>query len=222
MHPQTSIPTTNPATNPQSDTPAPYQAPKKNNHEGLKSILFTIAILVSAPLLALFLTTFVFQSYRVDGESMETSLQHNDRLLIWKLPRSIANLRNSTYMPERGDIIVFTKPDMIDVNGQQKQLIKRVVGLPGDRVVVKDGAITVYNNEHPDGFNPDQNQPFSQFIDNTTRGDIDVEVRQGEVFVCGDNRSNSLDSRSFGSISTDDISGTLSYRIFPLSKFDRF
>lgn len=219
MQPDISIPTQSQPTKP--DIPAP-QASDKKSGEGWKNIVFTVIILVGAPLFALALTAFVFQSYRVDGISMETTLQNNDRLIIWKLPETIARIKHTTHMPNRGDIIVFTKEDMPDANGKNKQLIKRVIGLPGDRVVVKDNVITVYNNEHPNGFNPDKNQSFTAGIAPITSGDVDTVVEKGEVFVCGDNRPHSLDSRFFGAIPVSDIVGKLSYRIAPANQLKHF
>lgn len=211
MQPDVSIPTPPPASKP------------SRSRDGWKNILFTVLILVGAPLLALFLTMFVFQSYRVDGISMETSLQNNDRLIIWKLPRTLARIEHKAYIPHRGDIIVFVKHDLPDSNGNAKQLIKRVIGLPGDRVVVKDNHITVYNNEHPDGFNPDTGHNFSPHIAAITPGEgAEWTIGPDQVFVCGDNRPDSLDSRYFGPISSSDIVGKLTYRIAPVGKFEHF
>lgn len=206
----------------QDATEEPIISSPENRSSGLKSVLSTIGILVAAPLVALLLTAFVFQSYEVDGPSMETTLQNSDRLIVWKMPKTIAKLTRNAYIPKRSDVIVFVKPELHETGGQEKQLIKRVVGLPGDRVVVQDGHITIYNTEHPDGYNPDSNHDFSQNIASLTTGNVDLVVPEGHVFVCGDNRTNSLDSRSFGPVSSDDIVGKLTMRIFPVSKFKSF
>jgi len=221
MQPNNIIPTQPPQTNTQPVVP-PASTPPTNRHEGWRSILFTIFIIALAPLFALFLTSYIFQPFKVDGESMETTLQDQDRLIIWKLPRTIAQISGSTYLPGRGDIVVFTKSDLLDSNGKPKKLIKRVVGLPGDRVVVKDGKITIYNADNPNGFNPDDNQEFSDNIADISSGNVDTTVKEGEVFVCGDNRPDSLDSRFFGTINTSDIAGTVAYRIMPLNNAERF
>lgn len=205
-------------TNPQE--PAKVRGSGKG--EGWKNVLFTVAILVGAPLFALLLTIFVFQSYRVDGISMEKTLQNNDRLIIWKFPETVARIRGQVHMPARGEVIVFVKEDMPDANGTNKQLIKRVIGLPGDRVVVTDGKITIYNAKNPNGFNPDKDKSFTDGIATETSGDIDMTVEDGQVFVCGDNRPHSLDSRFFGAIPAKDIVGKLSYRIAPVGKFEHF
>ncbi len=193
------------------------------HHEGVKSIFSTLAILIAAPAIAILLTMFVFQSYQVDGPSMETTLQNNDRLIVWKLPRTVARITGHAYVPHRGDIVIFVESDLRDFSsGGSKQLIKRVVGLPGDRVVINNGSITVFNKDNPSGFNPDRNHDFSRGIASYTSGNIDYVVPNGEIYVCGDNRPNSLDSRSFNSVPVSAIVGKLSIRIFPIGKFRSF
>lgn len=195
---------------------------KKSHFHALKSALSTLAILVIAPLLALMITAFVFQSYEVDGPSMQTTLQNHDRLIIWKVKRTWARITNNEYIPNRGDVIVFVKRGLYENNsGKEKQLIKRVIGLPGDRVKIDNGVITVYNTEYPDGFNPDKTLPYGKDI-GRTEGGVDIIVPAGEVFVCGDNRANSLDSRFFGPVPAKDIVGQLIARILPLGEAERF
>lgn len=194
----------------------------KKRRDSLKSALTTIGILIAAPLIAILLTTFVFQSYEVDGESMETTLQNNDRLIVWKMPVSFAKLTSSTYIPARGEIIIFHKNESSTVMSLgDKQLIKRVIGLPGERVVVRDGEIRVYNSENPDGFDPDATGLYL-ITSETTPGSVDMTVPDGEVFVVGDNRTNSLDSRAIGTIQSDEIIGELSFRIFPFNKVKHY
>lgn len=213
-----SIPTTSEPTKP-ADSPvvSPEPEPPKRSNEGLKSILFTIAVILAAPLLALLLSMFVFQSYRVDGESMETTLKNNDRLIVWKLNKTWSNITHKSYVPNRGEVVVFTETKLLDTNGKPKAVIKRVVGLPGERVVIKNGKITVYNASQPSGFNPDEGKDFSNQIVQPTEGDIDVIVPDNSVFVCGDNRPNSLDSRYFGVVPTSDVRGVASLRIAPIN-----
>lgn len=212
-----------PVVTPPVTSPPPPPPPKRrSSSEGWRSVLSTIAILVIAPLIALTLTAFVFQSYEVDGPSMETTLQNHDRLIVVKVPRTISRITHHPYIPNRGDIIIFNKTEDFDFNGtQERQLIKRVIGLPGERVVVKDGNLTVYNKEHPDGFQPDRTMAYGKVI-TTTTGNVDVTVPEGQVFVSGDNRANSLDSRSFGPIPASAIVGKLVLRIFPFSSAESF
>ncbi len=218
-------PNSHPSTH-QSHTPSPApspsnlpHAPKEPNHEGLKSILGTIILLVAAPLIAVLFTLFVFQSYEVDGPSMQNTLHNQDRLIVYKLPRTIARVTHHSYMPKRYDIIIFEKSDLVDssTSGGNKQLVKRVIGLPGDRVVVTNNKIKVYNKEHPEGFDPDVNIP-STANDAVTPGNVDLVVPQGQIFVSGDNRTNSLDSRYFGTVPVNDVVGKLVLRLWPNTK----
>jgi signal peptidase I len=193
-----------------------------NNQDTWRSVLGTILIIAAAPLIALVLITYVFQSYEVDGPSMQDTLENHDRLIVDKIPRSIARITNHAYIPSRGEIIIFTLRGSLDTDGRhERQLIKRVIGVPGDHVTVRDGVITIYNSEHPGGYNPDTFGEYRK-INVHTPGNVDIDVGEGEVFVCGDNRVNSLDSRSFGTISANDIVGKLSFRIYPLSDIEKF
>lgn len=187
-----------------------------------KEHLSTITILIAAPLLAVLITTFVFRTYQVDGPSMESTLQDKDRLIIDKIPRTWARITNQHYIPERYDIIVFThKGQFSGTSVTEKQLIKRVIGLPGDRVVVKDGVVTVYNKEKPEGFLVDKFGPEAAVIDSTS-GNTEETVADGEIFVMGDNRNNSLDSRNLGTVRADDVIGKLTFRVYPFEKWETF
>jgi signal peptidase I len=219
------VPTPVPNTTPGPVTPV--QPPETDivtgegtsQRSGLRNILSTVGILLAAPLIAVALTAFVFQSYEVDGPSMETTLQNHDRLIVWKIPRTISRITHHDYIPNRGDVVIFVRHDLFEDGGNEKQLIKRVVALPGERVVVANGKITVYNKENPNGFNPDENQEFTANLAKPTIGDTDIVVPPGEVFVCGDNRVNSLDSRSFGTVPSHDLVGRMVLRIYPPKGF---
>jgi signal peptidase I len=206
-----------------STPPTPQKAfGKDKKHEGWKSAFSTILILIIAPLIALFLTAFVFQSYEVDGPSMEATLQNRDRLIVWKVPRTIARITGHDFIPARGAIVVFVKHGIEEYDpGQDKQLIKRVIGLPGERVVIHGSDVTIYNSEHPEGFNPDVGGSYTP-VKTDAQVTIDLMIPEGQIFVAGDNRPNSLDSRIFGPVPAKDVVGTLSYRIFPLNKAKAF
>lgn len=208
----------------QADTPG-SGAPQTPSSERWRNVVSTIAILLIAPLIAIFLTAFVFQSYQVDGPSMQNTLQNNDRLIVWKMPRTWARITGHQYVPNRGDIIIFTESNLARFgdNVDSKQLVKRVIGLPGDHVVVKNNVVTVYNAAHPNGFQPDATLPYGQNgAIPATADNVDVTLGKTQLFVCGDNRSNSLDSRIFGPIETKQVIGKLAVRILPLSQAKRF
>ena len=153
---------------------------------------------------------------------MTNTLHNKDRLIIYKLPKTLASINNTTFIPKRYDIIVFVKRGISESQAvQERQLIKRVIALPGEKVVVKDGKITVYNAENPEGFDPDANQAYSKDIPYTS-GNLELTVPENEIFVCGDNRPQSLDSRVFGSVPADDIVGKLTMRFYPFSDAGTF
>ncbi|MDQ3123828.1 MAG: signal peptidase I [bacterium] len=199
---------------------APHHRPPR---DGLKSILTTVLILLIAPVLALSITAFIFQSYEVEGPSMEPTLETQDRLIIWKAGRTWSRLTKDEYIPQRGSVIVFVKRGLFDFStDKEKQLIKRIIGLPGDRIVVDNGEIKIFNSENRNGFNPDKTLDYGADIKEPTEGNVDITVGAGEIFVMGDNRDNSLDSRSFGTVPVIDIVGTLSSRILPISDVKKF
>jgi signal peptidase I len=182
----------------------------------MQSLTGTLGLIIAAPLLAIFLTAHVFQPYEVDGASMETTLQNTDRLIVFKLPKTWSNVINGDYRPSRGDIVVFDRPKQINSSGRTEHLIKRVIALPGERVVVKEGKVTVYNADNPEGFDPDAGQDYARDI-LTTPGQVDITVGRSEVFVLGDNRTNSTDSRVFGTISDEILVGKAVARFLPLN-----
>jgi len=193
------------ATHTEETTPA-VEKPRKEG--GFLSFALT---LVAAFVLVQFINMFVFQSYKVVGSSMYPTLSNGDRLIISKIARTSSKITKNTFEPDRGEIIVFVDPIQPDL-----QLIKRVIGLPGERVVVANQKITVYNSEHPNGFNPDDAE-YGKVLPPTS-GNTDITVPKGHLFVSGDNRegSNSLDSRNeLGTVPEGNIIGTLVVRVFP-------
>lgn len=230
IKPSTPVDYTNPRSNPVSPTNAapnlaPVEPTSEEPDEGssnkVRSIISTVALFLAAPLLALVLIMFVIQSYEVDGPSMEETLQNKDLLIVSKIPKTIATITGKPYIPPRYEVIIFSRDEGGGTGGQTRQLVKRVIALPGERVTVADGKVTVYSQQNPSGFNPDENQDYSESIE-TTPGNVDLTVREGEVFVLGDNRNNSLDSRFFGSVNANEIVGKLGVRIFPLNQARSF
>jgi signal peptidase I len=152
---------------------------------------------------------------------METTLQNKDLLIVSKVPKTLSRITRSDYIPSRYTIIIFSRDESGGLGTQTRQLVKRVIAVPGERVTVMDGKVTVYNAQNPDGFNPDEGQEYSKSI-KTTPGNVDITVQEGQVFALGDNRTNSLDSRFFGPVDSEDIVGRLGVRIFPLNKAQSF
>ncbi len=197
--------------------------PKNNsNKKERKNAIYTVLLFVLAVVFPIFLIIFVLQSYIVDGSSMTPTLQSGNRVFIYKLPKTISNFRPGEYIPSRNEVIVFKKP-----SDNSTQLIKRVIGLPGERVVVKDNTVRVYNAENPDGFDPDAGTDYGDKLAQTDTGTqvTDITVGENELFVMGDNRTpgGSLDSHSgLGLVPVQNIVGRLWIRYFPLSEFKVF
>lgn len=203
-------------------------------HPLAKDLLSLAAFVVCIVLGTIILNAFVFRSYNVVGSSMENTLHNDDRVIVNRLPVTWSHFLGEEYVPERGDIIVFANGDASGPltceapRGKIDQyIIKRVIAFPGERVVVKDGILTVYNEEHPDGFSPDvetrvdENDGPKEY----SSGDVDMIVPEGEIFVSGDNRegSHSFDSRSgLGTIPYCRIVGPVAMRIYPFDKVRLF
>jgi signal peptidase I len=205
------------------DLPADNTPPPKLMNNPVREFISAFGVLITAIGVALCLILFVFQSYQVSGPSMEQTLHDQDRLIVWKLQRSWARITHHQYIPGRGDVVIFTQSNLSQYGQENtKQLIKRVIALPGERVVVKDNVITVFNKEHPEGFQPDKTLPYGTNITEPAEQDIDTTLGPNELFVCGDNRTNSLDSRIFGPIKTDQIIGKLALRVLPLNQAEKF
>ncbi|MGH7237561.1 MAG: signal peptidase I, partial [Candidatus Saccharimonadales bacterium] len=136
-------------------TPSPTA--ERRHSSSLRNVLAVIAVIIVAPAIAVLLTLFVFQQYQVDGVSMQPTLQNNNRLIVWKAARTWSRVTAHAYIPNRGDIIIFTETNLYNL-GQSgpETLVKRVIGLPGDHIIVKNGQLTVYNQQHPGGFEPDK------------------------------------------------------------------
>lgn len=195
-----------------------------SRRETTREIFSTIGVLIAALCVALGLIAWVFQSYEVEGPSMQTTLMNQDRLIVWKVPRTIARITHHDYIPHRGDIVIFVESGLSQFGEQDsKQLIKRVIGLPGDRVVLSNGVLTIYNAQHPNGFQPDNTMSYGKVINESTdTHEIDITLSKDQIFVCGDNRPNSLDSRTFGPIEAHQIVGKLSLRLLPVSQMQKF
>jgi signal peptidase I len=168
---------------------------------------FRFALLIGATIaLVLILRSFVVASFYIPSESMEPTLHgcstcEPDRVLVDKLTYKFTSIG-------RKDIVVFTKPDNLAVN--DKDLIKRVIGLPGDTVSGTGGAVYV-NGEK-------LSEPYVMASCHGTVDFAAVRVPAGQYFVMGDNRCNSTDSRVFGTIDRSSIVGRAFAVVWPLKR----
>ncbi len=214
-------------------------------HPVLKDILSLASFVIAIVAGTLFLNTYIYRSYNVVGASMENTLHNDDRVIVNRAVVSWDHFLGKEYIPERGQIIVFINEDEAAVKEYKRQgvknpmtctvpsgvsdqyIIKRVIAFPGERVVVKDGVMTIYNEEHPDGFVYDTDWRISENDGpkQYTSGEVDVTVPNGELFVSGDNRegSHSWDSRNgLGTVPYCRIIGPVVLRLFPFDKIRGF
>ena len=164
--------------------------------DAVSSIYEWIDAAVFSLLVVVFVFTFLFRIVGVDGSSMQTTLMDHDRLILSALP----------YTPKRGDIVVINRYT-------KEPLIKRVIGVAGDTVEIDEELHRVkLNGELLD--EPYIHVPTYQ----EGMGGKTVQIPEGKVFVLGDNRVASLDSRSIGLIDEGDILGKAVFRIFPFDQ----
>jgi signal peptidase I len=160
-------------------------------------------VIGGALLVALVIRTFLLQAFWIPTASMVPTLHEGDRVLVNKLSYDLHDVN-------RGDIVVFERPEASEDDHPEddiKDLIKRVVALPGETIEAREGSVYI------DGRLLDE-----PYLPEGTTTDMlpETEIPEGHVFVMGDNRGNSQDSRVFGAIDDDLIVGRAFMRIFPL------
>ncbi|PIR72149.1 MAG: signal peptidase I [Candidatus Nealsonbacteria bacterium CG10_big_fil_rev_8_21_14_0_10_36_24] len=154
-----------------------------------------IAIVIVVPI-----RYFLFQPFFVRGQSMDPNFENGDYLLVDEITYRFKE-------PQRGEVIVFKSP--LD---SSQRFIKRIIGLPGEIVEIKDGRVIVYNDKGQQVLNELDYLPnFS------TGGDLKISLGENEYFVLGDNRPFSYDSRRFGPVLKESIIGRVIFRAWPFA-----
>jgi signal peptidase I len=179
-----------------------------------RNILEWVGVIGGAVIIAVLVRTFVFQTFWIPSPSMSPTLVRNDRVLVNKLSYKMHPIH-------RGDVVVFERPPA-EADNSVKDLIKRVVGLPGERVSVVDGDVKINGRTLDEPYTHGLDSIYQQGCGtgdvtgiNTEKG---LKIPDHHIFVMGDNRVNSSDSRCFGPIDEDLVVGRAFFILWPPSK----
>lgn len=176
---------------------------RSSDKDKVRSIVEWVAVVVGALVVALVVKTFLFQAFYIPSASMEPTLEKGDRVLVNKLSYDLHDVN-------RGDVVVFELPtDKVGPDGI-KDLIKRVVGLPGEVIETRDGEVYIDGKLLKEPYLPEGTTTDHPPIEKQT-------IPDGHVFVLGDNRDNSADSRfpGRGPVPIDSIIGRAFIQVWP-------
>jgi signal peptidase I len=174
----------------------------KSSPSGARNVVEWVLIIAAALIVAVVIKTFLIQAFYIPSASMDPTLKVHDRVLVNKLSYHLHPIH-------RGDIVVFKRPQGEQGDPTIKDLIKRVVGLPGETIEAREGKLYVDN--HP----VDETYTHFKPTDNLQP----TKIPPNHYFVMGDNRTNSKDSRYFGPIPKNIIVGRAFVRVWPVSSF---
>lgn len=186
---------------------------QRASRSSTRNLVEWVAVIVGAIIIAVIVRTFLFQTFWIPSASMSDTLVVDDRVLVNKLAYRFGDVK-------RGDVVVFDRPP--NETGSIKDLIKRVIALPGERVSIRDGEVFIDGQRlvepYTDGL-PTEARTGCGAGDTTG---IDTEdgfvIPDGQLLVLGDNRVDSSDGRCFGPIDEDSVVGRAFFVIWPPSK----
>ncbi|MBI2063804.1 MAG: signal peptidase I [Candidatus Yanofskybacteria bacterium] len=177
---------------------------KPKNLGGLAFIWETIKIVVISLAIIVPIRYLLVQPFFVKGASMEPTFEDTDYILIDEITYRFRD-------PARGEVVVFRYPE-----DQTQFFIKRIVGLPGETVEIRNDRVVIRNEQNPSGFA--LNESYLEKGQHTL-GDMRIKLGTNEYFVLGDNRMRSSDSRRWGSLSRSLITGRVFFRAWPVNEF---
>lgn len=158
---------------------------------------------VVAAIIVVPLRMFIFQPFLVKGDSMIPSFHNGDYLIVDEMSYRFRS-------PERGEVIVLKFP-----YDPSQRFIKRIVGLPGETIEIKDGKVVIYHPDSKEAFVLDESEYLGEAL--FTPGSVRVQLKEGEYFMLGDNRGFSSDSRSWGQLPEKYIVGRMMWKAFSLN-----
>lgn len=182
----------------------PY--PPSKSSEMLAFIWEVTKVIVISLAIILPIRYYLVQPFFVKGASMESTLDNGDYLLINEISYRFSE-------PERGDVIVFRYPE-----DKTQFFIKRIIGLPGETVEIRNNTVIIYNADNPDGLTLEE--PYLD-AHQETLGNMVMRLDPNEYFVLGDNRLESSDSRRWGTVNKTLIVGKAAFRAWPFDKFGK-
>jgi signal peptidase I len=168
-----------------------------------KVVIISLAIIIPVRM-------FVIQPFIVEGASMVPNFHDGEYLVVDEISYRLTSLK-------RGDVVIFHPPSLPDV-----YYIKRIIGLPGETLEIKDDSIYITPVGSQKSFKLDESSYLSDAESNTGQNMKSVTLKNNEFFLMGDNRHNSLDSRRFGPVSMDHVRGRVLVRAYPFNQFTLF
>ena len=184
-----------------------------NSKPGIDAIREWITVIGVALLIAFVVRGFVLQQFYISGPSMESTMFQNNRVLVNKLSYRLHDIH-------RGDVVVFDRVTTDGVEVQHDDLIKRVIGVAGDSVSITNCVVSVNGSEVDEPYLNDYDLAQSNLEDRCRVPEMaSIIVEPGHLFVMGDNRPQSFDSRMFGTIEEDLVVGRAFVIIWPLGSF---
>ncbi|MEY3439612.1 MAG: signal peptidase [Actinomycetota bacterium] len=178
--------------------------PAKKPSLFLKQVIEWIAVIAIALIVAVLVRLFLLQQFYISGPSMETTMFSDDRVLVSKLAYEIGEI-------DRGDIVVFDRATMNGNQIEHDDLIKRVIGLGGETIEIRDCVVYIDGAKLEESYLPSRDLELTNLSDRC--GVVNMDAT--EVFLIGDNRPQSFDSRMFGAIKKDLIIGQAFVIIWP-------
>lgn len=198
----------------EEENPAPEAAEGKSN----RWIIELVGVIVVALVVALLIRTYVIAVYSIPSGSMEPTLQVGDRIVVDKLSYDLHGV-------DRGNIVVFSTPPNEDCAGPPvADLVKRVIGLPGETIALSNGNVVINGRLLVESWLPASEQSRTAPGPSTASYSLHHAYRipKGDVYVMGDNRTLSCDSRFWGPIKESTIVGKVDLRIWPLTHLTLF